>query len=155
MSASWEGLKIGIVGNQLVGESSIEGAGSVCSAEVGGSVREGVHRIEVFARGPLSPMPGFEIQEELLPTERTFTVSRGRWIFDRRDRAGFRLSYASRTGVFKGSFKVHMSNACCTEGRVRIKKSTAKVFGFIVEGAGSGLGTVRKPALSFDIGLEG
>ena len=62
--------------------------------------------------------------------------------------SGLRLTYAAKTGQFKGSFKLYTTNAATTpEGRQpRLKKFTVNVAGFVVDGVGHGQATLKRPA---------
>ena len=53
--------------------------------------------------------------------------------------AGLKLSYAAKTGMFTGSFKVFAETA---EGKS--KRYTATVTGMVVDGVGYGTATVKK-----------
>lgn len=58
--------------------------------------------------------------------------------------SGLKLSYAVKTGVFKGSFKVY---AVADSGdKKKLKKYTVNVSGVVVDGVGYGQATCKKPA---------
>ncbi len=64
-----------------------------------------------------------------------------------------RLSYNSKTGMFKGSFNLLLDPIVCVDwGRQKpptsLKKVPFKVTGVIIEGSGIGSATSKKPALS-------
>ena len=58
--------------------------------------------------------------------------------------SSLKLTYASKTGVFKGSFKAYALETA--NGRTKLKKYTVSVIGFVVDGEGSGEATCKKPA---------
>ena len=58
--------------------------------------------------------------------------------------SGLKLSYTPKKGTFKGSFKVYALEG---EGKsTKLKKYTANVVGFVVDGVGVGTATIKKPA---------
>ena len=61
------------------------------------------------------------------------------------NRSGIKLSYKSKTGIFKGSLKVYSS----VNGK--LKKYTFKVNGGVVDGVGYGKATCKKPAASWNL----
>ena len=63
----------------------------------------------------------------------------------RTNRSGMRLTYAPKTGLFSGSFKIY-ARIDAGNGRIKLKKHTAKVAGVVVEGCGVGRATVKSPA---------
>lgn len=112
-----------------------------------------------------------ELQRDLLPMTLVFGVSGGRWHlpknasvklkkdkatgeFDRvvdlgkdgskSNVASLKLSYAAKTGVFKGSFKAFAIEG--VNGRPKLKKHTVNVYGFVIDGEGVGVATSKKPA---------
>lgn len=57
--------------------------------------------------------------------------------------SALKLTYQSRTGMFKGSFTLYASNECCTERMPRIKKYKASVKGVMIDEEGYGTATVK------------
>ena len=58
--------------------------------------------------------------------------------------SGLKLTYAPKTGVFKGSFKIYALEG---SGRAtKLKKYTVKVTGVVVDGVGHGEATCKRPA---------
>ena len=61
--------------------------------------------------------------------------------------SGLKLSYTPKTGLFKGSFKLHATNEAVTQAgkSPKLKKYTVNVIGFIVDGKGIGQASIKKP----------
>lgn len=57
--------------------------------------------------------------------------------------SALKLTYNAKTGIFKGSFKVYVTNECCTSGTPKLKKYTAKVTGCMIEGEGYGSAVLK------------
>ena len=107
------------------------------------------------------------LQTDLLPKEEPFSVTGSRWVFgraavvrlsrtprpevtvdvshDRTNRAGLKLTYASRTGLFKGTFRAYALVE--SRGRAQLKKYTCRVTGFVADGTGYGQAVVTRPAV--------
>ena len=70
--------------------------------------------------------------------------------------AAVKLSYALKTGQFKGTLKLHVTNAATTpEGKApKLKKLTVNVFGFVVDGKGYGQATLKKPAATWPVTVD-
>ena len=64
------------------------------------------------------------------------------------NRSAMKLTYTPKTGLFKGSFKVY-----AVQGG-KLKKYTVKVTGVVVEGEGTGVGKLAKPAASWSVGVK-
>ena len=137
------------------------------AATVGGALKggeKGTFTLEDFDLA----VPG-ELQGDLLPTNATFTVAGGRWKFDKnasvkwaKDRttkeyglvvdtskgktnlSSLKLTYAAKTGVFKGSFKAYALETA--KGKTKLKKYTVNVIGFVVDGVGYGEAFCKKPS---------
>ncbi|MBP5509566.1 MAG: hypothetical protein J6Z49_01460, partial [Kiritimatiellae bacterium] len=62
--------------------------------------------------------------------------------------SAMKLSYAPKTGLFKGSFKLY-----AIQGG-KLKKFTAKVTGVVVEDAGAGVAKLAKPAATWSVAVE-
>ena len=135
---------------------------------VGGALKggaRGTFRLEDFGLA----VPG-ELQEDLLPYEVPFDVAGGKWRFakfarvkwakdkktnefgrvvdessGKTNRASLKLTYTSKTGVFKGAFKVYALEE--TAGRKKLKKYTVKVLGLVVDGVGQGAASCKQPAV--------
>ncbi|MGN0854727.1 MAG: hypothetical protein ACI4R9_04320 [Kiritimatiellia bacterium] len=73
----------------------------------------------------------------------------GTWLIDTsKDKTnipGLKLTYNTKTGLFKGSFKVYTESG---------KKYTANVSGIIVDGIGYGKATIKKPAATWSITID-
>ena len=135
---------------------------------VGGALKggaRGTFKLEAFDLA----VPG-ELQEDLLPYEVPFDVTGGRWRFaksarvkwakdkttnefgrvvdessGRTNHASLKLTYTSKTGVFKGSFKVYVLVEA--HGKKKLKKYTVKVLGLVVDGVGQGEASCKQPAV--------
>ena len=64
------------------------------------------------------------------------------------NRSGLKLSYTPKTGLFKGSFKVYALESS------KLKKYTVNVTGVVVNGAGYGQATMKKPAASWAVTVK-
>lgn len=134
---------------------------------VGGALKGGARGTFRLSGFDLS-VPG-ELQEDLLPYEVPFDVAGGKWRFAKSTRvkwakdkktnefgrvvdesggktnhASLKLTYTSKTGVFKGSFKVYALDEA--NGRKKLKKYTVKVLGLVVDGVGQGEASCKQPA---------
>ncbi len=56
----------------------------------------------------------------------------------RPNRSALKLAYFPRTGLFKGSFYLYASNACCTDRKPVVKKYRADVKGIMIDATGYG-----------------
>ena len=117
-----------------------------------------------FAGG--SALPSGTI-EALLPIEEPVAAKGGKWVFDKAAKvtmkngvvqgiddpkkpnlSGMKLTYAPKTGVFKGSFRLYADLGG------RLKRRSVSVSGFVVGGAGHGRATIKKPAASWTVSVE-
>ena len=129
----------------------------------GGKVlAEGSHtfRLEGFSL----PVRG-ELQEQLLPTSVVFAVSGKKWKFDkgasvkwakngyglvvdtskgRTNLSALKLSYAPKTGIFKGSFKIYVLET--SGAKAKLKSYKTNVLGFVVDAVGVGEARCKKLA---------
>ena len=153
-------------------------------ATIGGTLKggsRGTFRMDDFD----IVVPG-ELQEKLLPKEEVFSVSNGKWTFDKAatvkwakpkkgaarpeiydegsgkglivdeaggkiNRSGLKLTYAAKTGQFKGSFKAYALQGGGSPGTARptktkLVKYTVNVIGFVVDGVGYGEASCKKIA---------
>ena len=164
-----------ILSNMMKFEMGADGVFTLASsafamarATVGGALKggaRGTFRLEEFDLA----VPG-TLQDDLLPSEEPFDVVGNRWKFARsatvkwtRDRetkeygrvvdessgkanrSGLRLSYAAKTGIFKGSFKAY-SLQDAPGGKKKMKKLKVNVIGFVVDGVGTGEASCKRPA---------
>ena len=60
------------------------------------------------------------------------------------NRSGLKLSYAAKTGIFKGSFKAY-SLQDAFGGKKKLKKHKVDVIGFVVDGVGTGEASCKRP----------
>ena len=111
-------------------------------------------------------IPEMEVLYNFLPWQVPFTTG-ARWMLpsagsikydreaedyvdakDSENAAGLKLSYVSKTGAFKGSFKVY-----ATDAAGRLKKYTANVTGVMVGAEGYGTATIKNVG-SVDVTIE-
>ena len=83
------------------------------------------------------------MQKDLLPYEETFSVVNGKWRFPKTNNSSLKLTYTSKTGVFKGSFKALALAE--KNGRARQVKYTVNVIGLVVDGVGHGEAFCKRP----------
>jgi len=62
---------------------------------------------------------------------------------DRTNYSDLKLTYTAKTGLFKGSFKIYLTNECCIDGKPKLKTVTAKVNGIVIDGEGYGAATFK------------
>ena len=107
-----------------------------------------------------------ELQDQLLPWDDPFGVVGNKWKFAKnatvklsKDKASvavdasngktnlgsLKLTYTSKTGLFKGSFKAYALETAAA-GKKKLKKYTVNVTGVVVGGKGYGQATCKKPA---------
>ena len=154
----------------------------MASAEVGGSLEKS----EMTFNVDMDAVPDFgnngELLEAALPIDVPAHVVGGkRWTFDmaampkytknresgvfeltgldnaaKPNLSGLRLTYAANTGIFKGSFRLYVSNAATTpEGRSpRLKRYTLSVVGFVIDGVGHGWATLKNPSAAWPVWVE-
>ena len=119
-----------------------------------------------------------------MPNEESFSVSNGKWVFAKaatvkwaKDRvtkeyglvvdntkgktnlSGLKLTYAAKTGQFKGAFKVYALAGGGSPGTARptkkkLVKYTVNVIGFVVDGVGYGEASCKKPAGTWAVMVE-
>lgn len=151
---SWVGLRLDIKGNQVSGTETKDTQGDIRSAVVGGQLPNGSYHFTSVCTVRPPAVKGYIVLEDQLSTECVFTVSGRKWTFPKNDPAMIRLTYVPKTGLFKGTFKVLQSNEGLTSKRVRTKKTSVKVNGFIVDGEGVGKATAKQPVLDFDVTIR-
>lgn len=134
----------------------------VQTAAVGGAWKRSRAAVTVDA-DDVSMIPG-AVFVKFLPNGEVASVSGDKWTFgnaakiklkngvlegaddpSKPNRSGIKLSYKSKTGIFKGSLKVYSS----VNGK--LKKYTFKVNGGVVDGVGYGKATCKKPAASWNL----
>ena len=134
---------------------------TICMANVGGSWTRSNAKVYVDA----TSLPAGTIGE-LLPVDEPILARGGKWAFNKgtsvklsKDKtkaewdtsggksnlSSMKLTYTSKTGLFKGSFKVYALESA-TGGKKKLKKYTANVTGVVVDGRGYGQATIKKPA---------
>ena len=137
------------------------------AAEIGGNWTRTDATVQVDAT--IASLPA-GTQEALLPDDEPVLAKGGKWAFNKAatvkwtknreskeyelqvdesrgksNRSGLKLTYTPKTGLFKGSFKVYALEDA-TGGKKRLKKYTANVTGVVVNGTGSGLAIIKRPA---------
>ena len=143
------------------------------AAKIGGALNGGEYgtfRMDGFDLA----VPG-ELQDGLLPFEEVFSVTGKWWKFAKaatvkwaKDRvtkeyglvvddtkgktnlSGLKLTYAAKTGQFKGSFKAYALQGGGSSGTARptkpkLVKYTVNVIGFVVDGVGYGEASCKRP----------
>ena len=135
---------------------------------VGGALKSGARGTFRLADFDLV-VPG-ELQDDLLPYEEAFDVVGGKWKFakaasvkwaknkatqafgrtvdesnGKTNRASLKLTYTTKTGIFKGSFKAYALEDAAG-GKKKLKKYTVNVLGLVTDGKGQGEATCKKPA---------
>ena len=145
-----------IKGSAISGTLSIDGTVyEVKSEPTGGTLTAGTY---VFALEdyPLN-CQGYKVimPEETLPHAQTFTSTATKWTFPRKaslrydakvgdfvlsglNPSGLKLSYAYKTGYFKGKFTVYAQRS-----EKAMKRYTANVTGFMVGDEGCGIATIK------------
>jgi hypothetical protein len=86
----------------------------------------------------------------------------GEWVLtgaddeNRPNVSGLKISYAAKTGVFKGTFTIYASNDGATEKKPTLKKYKASFSGLVIDGSGVGVVTIKvgKTAYSGTCTLE-
>ena len=148
-----------------VGDDGFQGSAggySVAAAKVGGKWTR--TDAKVYAEAGTALPQG--TVERLLPGADGVPVRAkgGKWAFDkaasikyrkgalsgdadpkRPNLSAMKLTYAPKTGLFKGAFKLY-----AVQGG-KLKKYTVKVTGAVVEGAGTGVGKLARPAASWRV----
>ena len=151
----------------VIGDDGFEGSVggySIAAAKVGGKWTRTDARVTVATSATL---PEGTV-EALLPDGVPVRVKGGKWAFDKAaaitykkgvlggdsdpkkpNRSAMKLTYTPKTGLFKGSFKVY-----AVQGG-KLKKYTVKVTGVVVDGEGTGVGKLAKPAAAWSVGVSG
>ena len=149
-----------------IGDDGFEGSVggySIAAAKVGGAWTQKDARVTVATSATL---PAGTV-ESLLPNGEPVRVKGGKWAFDKAasitykkgvlggdsdpkkpNRSAMKLTYTPKTGLFKGSFKVY-----AVQGG-KLKKYTVKVTGVVVDGEGTGVGKLAKPAASWSVSVR-
>ena len=140
------------------------GAYTAHTASVGGKWTRGDAKVTVATSATL---PEGTVKS-LLPDGVPVRVKGGKWAFDKAasitykkgalggdndpkkpNRSAMKLSYTPKTGLFKGSFKVYAIQSG------KLKKYTVKVTGVVVDGEGTGVGKLAKPAVTWSVRVSG
>lgn len=156
------------------------GAYTVATASVGGTIAKGVYAFSVESPEDAFPFDDYDIIGETIPDGYEITYSGKKFDCGRiptikykkiRDDgevsydligidddnkpncSGLKLSYTTKTGIIKGSFKVCLTNEeSVDEGRApKIKKYSASISGFIINGEGICQATINKRSYSCSI----
>ena len=147
-------------GSPVIGNAAYEMRG----ATVGGSLSGGANAAFSLADDFDLGVAGV-LQDQLLPWNEPFEVVGNKWKFAKNatvklspdktsvavdagkgktNLASLKLTYTSKTGLFKGSFKAYALET--VNGRAKLKKYTVNVTGVVVDGTGYGQATCKKPA---------
>ncbi|MBQ6914196.1 MAG: thioredoxin family protein [Kiritimatiellae bacterium] len=149
-------LTLAVDGSNLVGAFTSAGKTYqlVTGVKIGGNMPTAN---SVFAlQDPPKAYRDYEIFTEWLPVNQGFS-SGSRWAFPKKGTAkydrktgafintgaetnasGLKLTYTASTGAFKGTFLIYYKSSA-----TRLGKLTAKVSGYVVDGVGYGVATVR------------
>ena len=132
----------------------------------------------LFRMDDVPEVGGFPVLDQCLPNGAEVVSSNGRWQFAKaakvkyakvkgsspvawelvidegRDglavnRSGLKLTYAAKTGTFKGGFTLYADVG--TEAKPKLKKYKATVTGVVVDGVGYGQAVLKNPAMSWPI----
>jgi len=155
--------KLGLTIVPTLKQDVIEGA-DLEQVIVGGNLTSGNPSF-TMNEPAIATMPAGYSLLPLLPNDYPFTVSGKKWNFGNAPVVSYvksgdtyvlsgigdpqkpnyenvKLSYNSSTGVFKGTCKILVSNEGNTSTKPVVKKISAKIYGFIVNGVGIGRVTV-------------
>ena len=157
-TVNFNGMSVTIDGESFNGGEGLPGGLSVQSADVGGNWTRTDAKVCVDTT--VVTFPAGTVAE-LLPVGEPVIAKGGKWAFNKAATVKFvtmdgdvewdtsngktnlssmKLTYTPKTGFFKGSFKVY-----ALEG-AKLRKYTANVSGFVVDGTGYGQATIKKPA---------
>ncbi|MCQ2389783.1 MAG: zinc-dependent metalloprotease [Kiritimatiellae bacterium] len=140
---------------------------SVKKAIVGG-LENGTAILSVDA----SSSEGFDWLSSLTPDGTAFDVAGAKWTFPKagkvkyaknretqemelqydpeaENNAGVKLSFAAKTGIFKGTFTIYALET--NNGRTKLAKYKFTVNGLVVDGVGRGVAVCKKPAMSWPV----
>ena len=140
------------------------GGYTVAGAKVGGNWTRADARVYTVATSAVLP-PG--TIEDLLPDGEPVRVKGGKWVFDKAasvkyakgalsglddskkpNLSAMKLTYTPKTGLFKGSFKLY-----ALQGG-KLKKFTVKITGVVVDGEGTGIAKLAKPAVTWSVSVR-
>jgi len=175
VTVTWDGLTVKINDDSFETVALPATGLSVDSANVGGTWKERYGTVTVGGVDT-SRFPG-EVLTDLLPSAEIFSSNGAKWTFSKaaavkwaKDRStkefglavdtsknktnlsGIRLTYAPKTGLFKGSFKVYALETA--NGKTKLKKYNFAVTGVVVNGIGHGQATCKKPSATWDVTVE-
>lgn len=173
----WGVLEVVIGGTSFVGRLDEY---RVQTAAVGGAWTKDDSRVSV-AVDSYEDIPGF-VCDSLFPAEEPIAVNKGKWKFGkaasvswkkpkgerakrlvvdtskgRTNLSGIKLSYAPKSGLFRGTAKIYALDNVVPEillGKVKLKKRTVKVTGVAVDGVGYGQAVLKKPAHTWSACIE-
>ncbi|MBO4287712.1 MAG: hypothetical protein J5985_06055, partial [Kiritimatiellae bacterium] len=150
----------------VIGDDGFDGsvgAYTVAAAKVGGNWTRTDSRVMVATGATLPP----GTIEALLPDGEPVRVKGGKWVFDKAasikyakgalsgdndpkkpNRSAMKLTYTPKTGLFKGSFKLY-----ALQGG-KLKKFTVKITGVVVDGEGTGVAKLAKPAVTWSVSVR-
>ena len=149
-------LSLAVDGSNLIGAFTSAGKTYqlVTGVKIGGNMPTANSVFELLE--PPEKYKDYEIFTEWLPVSQGFS-SGSRWAFPRKGTArydrktgafintgaetnasGLKLTYTASTGAFKGTFLIYYKSSA-----TRLGKLTANVSGYVVDGIGYGVATVR------------
>ena len=123
-----------------------------------------------------SEIDGQLVLTDLLPTEVGFGVVNTKWTFakpssvkmkknratneielivdtgkdgEKSNLSGLKLTYASKTGLFKGTFMVYAITSA-----QKLKKYKVSVSGVVVDGEGSGIAVLKRPVVEIPVAIR-
>ena len=148
------------------GRFSLIGAVTMKEASIGGVLRGGASGTFSLSEDFDMDVPG-ERLDALLPTNVVFSAAGGKWKLAKKasvkwakdkvtktyglavddskgktNLSALKLSYSSKTGVFKGSFTVYALEGSSAD-RKKLKKHSVSVMGIVVDGLGHGVATSK------------
>ena len=151
----------------VIGDDGFEGTVGgyvVADAKVGGNWTRADSGVYAVATSGTLP-PG--TIEDLLPDGEPVRVKGGKWVFDKAasikyakgvlsgdtdpkkpNLSAMKLTYTPKTGLFKGSFKLY-----ALQGG-KLKKFTVKISGVVVDGEGTGVAKLAKPAVTWSVSVQ-
>ena len=168
VSSGAGGAAIEITGSSVVGSVTYNGSTYDVSSQVpGGSLNDGT--LYFMLDSSIASWQGKTVigPDEFLPLRQAFTTKNSRWTFPKKgslrynkgsdsyvmssmeNPSGLKLKYSSATGYVKGSFTIFAHDGTSAS----IRRFTANVYGFMVEGKGDGIVSIKNTTVTgFRIG---
>ena len=150
---------------------------AMSNVTMGGNLPNGTMNFRIDMDSLPAVDDGFTVLDDLLPNDVKVTVSGGKKLDagkaatikyaknkasgqfsltglddpKKPNLSGLKLTYTPKTGLFKGSFKMY---AISSGAKPKLKKYMVNVTGFVVNGAGVGKATLKKPRGEWLVTLE-